>query len=207
MDGRDAAAAYTIRPDDRAQGVPPHWMLYIAVQSVDDAAARAGQLGGKVIEPPFDVFDAGRMALMADPTGAIFSLWQPKKNPGTGIAGVPGTLCWADLSTPDPDTAKRFYERLFEWKIAPGEHDHSGYLHIQNGEQFIGGIPPAGNRDAHSPPHWMPYFLVAGCDATTAKAQQLGAKVFLAPMTLEKAGRFAVLADPQGAVFAIFQAV
>ena len=207
LDGRDAAAGYTIRPEDRAQGVPPHWMIYIAVQSADEAAARVNSLGGKVVAPPFDVFEAGRMALIADPTGAMFSLWQPQKNLGIGIAGVPGTLCWADLSTADPEAAKRFYEGMFGWKIAPGENDSSGYLHIKNGEQFIGGIPPAANRDAHMPPHWMPYFLVAGCDASAAKAQQLGAKVYLPPMTLENVGRFAVLADPQGAVFAIFQAV
>ena len=207
LDGRDAAAGYTIRPEDRAQGVPPHWMMYIAVQSADETAARAGRLGGKIIAPPFDVFEAGRMALIADPAGAMFSLWQPKKNLGIGIAGVPGTLCWSDLSTADPEAAIRFYEGLLGWKITPGENDPSGYLHIKNGEQFIGGIPPRTNRDPHAPPHWLPYFLVAGCDASIAKAQQLGAKVCLPPMTLEKVGRFAVLADPQGAVFAIFQAV
>ena len=206
LEERDAAACYTILPEDRSQGVPAHWMIYIAVRSADEAAARAGSLGGKVVAAPFDVSDAGRMALIADTTGAMFSFWQPKKNQGIGIAGVPGTLCWADLSTPDPETAKRFYEALFGWKIMPGENDSSGYLHIKNSEDFIGGIPPTDHRDPHIPPHWLPYFLVAGCDASTSTAHQLGARVYMPPMTLEKVGRFAVLADPQGAVFAIFQA-
>ena len=206
LEGRDAEAAYTMRPDQRSQGIPPHWMLYVSVASADDAAQRVAQAGGKVLAPPFDVFDVGRMAVVQDPTGAVFSVWQAKKHTGTGIAGVPGTLCWADLSTNDPERARKFYSDLFRWKIMAGEHDPSGYLHIQNGEEFIGGIPPSAHRDPHIPPHWMLYFAVEDCDATSAKASQLGAKIYLAPMTMEKVGRMAVLADPQGAAFAIFKA-
>ena len=146
------------------------------------------------------------MAVIQDPTGAVFSVWQAKKHAGTGITGVPGTFCWADLSTTDPERARKFYSDLFGWKIMASEHDPSGYLHIQNGEEFIGGIPPSAHRDPHIPPHWMLYFAVEDCDATSAKASQLGAKIYLAPMTMEKVGRMAVLADPQGAAFAIFKA-
>jgi uncharacterized protein len=121
------------------------------------------------------------------------------------VTGVAGTLCWADLSTPDPDRAKQFYEKLFGWKITPGQNDTSGYLHIKNGEEFIGGIPPAQHRDPHSPPHWLSYFLVNDVDATAKKGAELGGRMYLPPMSLENVGRFAVLADPQGAAFAIFQ--
>jgi predicted enzyme related to lactoylglutathione lyase len=207
LEGRDTAAAYTMRPEQRSQGVPPHWMIYIAVESADDAASRVPQLGGKLLAPPFDVYDVGRMAVVQDPTGAVFALWQPKSHAGTGISGVPGTLCWADLMTPDPARAKEFYTGLFGWRIIKGENDPSGYLHIANGEKFIGGIPPANFRDPNVPPHWLVYFLVANCDETAAKAKELGAKTHLAPMTIEKVGRMAILADPQGAVFAIIQAL
>ena len=182
-------------------------MIYIAVESADDAASRVPQLGGKLLAPPFDVYDVGRMAVVQDPTGAVFALWQPKSHAGTGISGVPGTLCWADLMTPDPARAKEFYTGLFGWRIIKGENDPSGYLHIANGEKFIGGIPPANFRDPNVPPHWLVYFLVANCDETAAKAKELGAKTHLAPMTIEKVGRMAILADPQGAVFAIIQAL
>jgi uncharacterized protein len=205
IDGRDAAAGYTLRPDMIAQGVPPHWMLYVAVESVDQAAARAAELGGRIEAPPFDVFEAGRMAVMGDPTGAVFSVWQPKLNPGTRITGVPGTLCWADLSTTDPAAASRFYSGLFGWKVMAGEKDPSGYLHIQNGEAFIGGIPPAQHHPAGVPPHWLSYFLVADVDASAARAKELGAKVLFGPMTMEDVGRWAVVQDPQGAAFAIFK--
>ena len=84
LEGRDTGAAYTMRPEQRSHGVPPHWMIYIAGESADDAASRVAQLGGKVLAPPCDVYDAGRMAVVQDPTGAVFALWQAKKNTGDG---------------------------------------------------------------------------------------------------------------------------
>jgi predicted enzyme related to lactoylglutathione lyase len=114
-------------------------------------------------------------------------------------------MCWADLSTPDQETAAAFYRKLFGWEIMAGEHDTSGYLHVKNGEQFIGGIPPAAHRNPNAPPHWMIYFQVEDCDASTAKAKELGANVFMGPMTMEGVGRMAIMADPQTATFALFQ--
>jgi predicted enzyme related to lactoylglutathione lyase len=204
LEGRDAAAAYTLRPEMLQAGVPPHWMLYVAVESADDTASRAEKLSGKVVASPFDVFDFGRMAVFQDPTGATLSIWQAKKHIGIGIAGVSGTLCWADLNTPDPKSAGKFHTALFGWKLSPSE-DGSGYEHIVNGEEPIGGIPPASQHPPGTPPHWLPYFLVANIDTSAAKAESLGATFYLRPMTMEKVGRIAVLADPQGAVFAFYQ--
>ena len=207
--GRDAAAGYTLRQDQRAAGVPPHWMIYVAVESADASAKKAAQLGGKVVAAPFDVYTVGRMAVIQDPAGAFFSVWQAKEGPGIGIAGVDGTLCWADLSTPDQERASKFYSGLFGWKMVADTDDKpaSGYLHIVNGEDFIGGIPPAQHRDPNVPSHWLAYFQVSSCDASAARAKELGGKFCLAPMTMEGVGRMAVISDPQGAVFAIFQAM
>ena len=205
LEGRDAAGGYTLRADQRAQHVPPHWMLYIMVDNVDASAAKVPQLGGKVIVAPFDVMDAGRMAVIADPAGAYFCLWQANRSTGTQIAQVHGTLCWADLSTPDPERAKAFYSGLFGWQLMVGEKDTSGYLHIKNGEHFIGGVPPAAHRQPGVPPHWLAYFQVDDVDATANKAKEMGAKLFLPPMSMEGVGRMSVIADPQGAVFAIFK--
>ena len=115
-------------------------------------------------------------------------------------------LCWADLSTPDPETARRFYADLFGWKITGSERDSSGYLHIQNGEEYIGGIPPAAYRNPNVPPHWLIYIQVADVDATANKAKHAGAALSMGPMTTEGVGRLAIVTDPQGAVFAIFKA-
>ena len=205
LQGRDAAAGCTLRPEQRSQGVPPHWMIYITVENTDAAVTKAQQLGGTILSPAFDVFDAGRMAVVQDPTGAAFCLWQANKNTGIGIAHVHGTLCWADLSTPDPTGASDFYSGLFGWQLTRDEKDPSGYLHIKNSEHFIGGIPPNSHRRPGVPPHWLAYFQVDDVDATANKAKGMGANLYLAPMSMEGVGRMSVIADPQGAVFAIFK--
>ena len=209
LQGGDVSAACTLRPEHRSQGVPPHWMIYVAVDSANAAANRAAQLGGKVLAPAFDVMDVGRMVVLEDPTGANFSVWQAGRHVGFTVTGIDGSLCWADLNTPDQAQAGKFYADLFGWKLGGDEHSEpaSRYLHIQNGEDFIGGIPPAAHRDPHTPPHWLPYFQTSNCDASATKAKQLGAKFYLEPMTMENVGRFGVLADPQGAVFALFQSM
>ena len=205
LQGREAAAGCSLRPDEKSQGIPPYWLIYITVENADDAVAKAQQLGGKIFMAAFDVMDAGRMAIIQDPTGAVFCVWQAKKNAGIGIAQVAGTLCWADLSTPDPKRAADFYSGLFGWQAFAAPNDPSGYLHIKNGEQHIGGIPPAAHRQPGTPPHWLAYFLVDEVDASANKAKDMGAKLYLAPMTMEGVGRMSVIADPQGAVFAIFK--
>ncbi|HEY2013444.1 MAG TPA: VOC family protein [Bryobacteraceae bacterium] len=202
LEGRDAAAAYTIDAQMKERGVPPHWMLYVATASADQSVAKATAAGGKVMAGPFDVFDFGRMAVIQDPTGAVFSVWEPKTHKGIRIAGVPGTFCWADLSTPDPAAASAFYQAVCGWEITTGDGD---YLHIKNGEAFIGGIQPVAHRAPNTPPHWLSYFLVTDCDASTAKAKEGGANIYVPPMEIMKVGRMSVVADPQGAVFALFQ--
>jgi predicted enzyme related to lactoylglutathione lyase len=204
LQGKDCAAGYTMGAQE--QGVPPHWNLYIAVENADAAADKAASLGAKVLAPAFDVMDAGRMAILEDPTGAVFIVWQANRNAGIGIAGEPGTLCWADLSTGDAARAQKFYAALFGWEIAPGEgKGANGYLHIKNVGRFIGGIQPAEMRNPNAPPHWLIYLNVADVDASAAQAKQLGASFYVPPMSMEDVGRMAILADPQGAVSAIFK--
>ena len=204
LDGREVAAGYTMMKDERELGIPPHWNLYIAVEDADASATRAAELGGKVLASPFDVMDAGRMAVVQDPTGAVFQIWQAARSIGIRISNTNGAFCWADLNTPDQAVASAFYSALFGWKLELGEKDMSGYLHIKNGDRFIGGIPPAGQTDPNAPPHWLLYFEVADCDASTAKAVELGGRSLVSPMSLEGVGRFSVIADPQGAVSSLY---
>ncbi len=202
LQDRNAGACYTLRPDETKLGVPPHWNLYVAVASADAATKRAAESGGRVFCGPFDVATHGRMSTIADPTGAVFSIWEAKQHPGIGVQGQHGSFCWADLATPDPARAAIFYSGLFGWGTQPGQED---YLHIVNGKDYIGGIPPASMRNPDEPPHWMIYFQVDDCDASSAKAKELGANLFFGPTTMERVGRMTYLADPQGAVFALFQ--
>ena len=205
-DGQDLGGGYTLRPDQRAMHVPPHWMVYIAVENADNTVEKAKQLGGQSFTGAFDVMEHGRMAVLSDPTGAVFSIWQAKQHAGMGATGGEGEFCWADLNTDDPQRAGEFYSQLFGWHLEKGENDaQSGYLHIKCGEQYIGGIPPARPREAGVPPHWLVYFHVSDCDVFSDKAKSLGANVCYGPVTMENVGRFSIVADPLGAVFSLFQ--
>jgi predicted enzyme related to lactoylglutathione lyase len=203
-ENRNAAACYALNAQMKAQGIPPNWLLYVSVEDADATAGKVTGAGGKLMSPPFDVMEFGRMAVCEDPTGAVFAIWQPKLHQGTGVAHEVGTFCWADLMSPDPAAAARFYGEVFGWQVDPGQ-DGSGYLHIKNGEAMIGGIPPAEHANPNAPPHWLLYLRVEDCDAATSQASASGASVFMAPMTMEKVGRWSVIADPQGAVLALFQ--
>jgi len=201
LNGADAAAAYTASAEERAM-VPPHWNLYVTVQSADDAAARAAELGGTVVAGPFDAGDFGRMAVIQDPTGTAISVWQARSHRGAAIEHENGTFCWADLSSPDPDRAKTFYEALFGWTIAPDEKYPPEYLIIKSGGTAIGGVAPAAFRKPETPPHWMLFFMVSDADAIAAKAKELGGVVL---MTAPEGMKMSVLTDPQGAAFSIIQ--
>lgn len=204
LDGKRTGGCYTLMPDMLAQGVPPHWMEYVCVDSADASSEKAKAAGGTVINGPFDVRDYGRMSIIHDPTGAHFGIWQPNSHTGSEIAGVPGTFCWTDLMTSDVTKAAQFYETLFGWEIEQPK-EGSDYIHIKNGEQHIGGIPPARFLPPNVPPHWLAYVLVTDCDSSTSQAQALGAKVVVPAMSMEDVGRWSIIADPQGAVFALFQ--
>jgi predicted enzyme related to lactoylglutathione lyase len=194
-----------MRQEQRAQGIPPHWMLYISVDNADQSAAKAAQAGGTVLAPAFDVMDFGRMAIIQDPTGVIFSLWQAKREGHGMTTAGDNTFCWADLSTPDPERASKFYAELFGWSMIKDEKDSSGYIHIKNGENFIGGIPPAAHRNPNAPPHWLIYFQVASPENAIAKTTQLGGKILMPARQMENVGTWSIVADPQGAVFALFK--
>lgn len=193
-------------PDMLAQGVPPHWMLYVCVDDADTTTQKARDAGGNVVNGPFDVGTFGRMSIIADPTGAHFGIWQAKTHTGTEIAGVPGTFGWADLMTRDPATASKFYEAVFGWTFEPPK-EGSDYTHIKCGEQYIGGIPPSQALPPDVPAHWLGYVLTSDCDESTSRAQALGARVMCPAMSMEGVGRWSIIADPQGAVFALFQSV
>jgi hypothetical protein len=180
-------------------------MIYISTSDVEKSTARVAELGGKVHLGPFDAGEFGRMSIIQDPEGAYFCLWQALQSSGIGIAGEPNTFCWADLMTRDRAAAKKFYSALFGWTMSSGEKSEAEYWHITNGNQMIGGVPPSEVMKPGIPPHWSIYYMVTDCEAATAKAVSLGAKVYMPPTPIEGAGIFSIVADPQGAVFSLFK--
>jgi uncharacterized protein len=205
--GKSVGAAAGQRPEERQQGVPPHWNAYVTVSNADEAVKRAQSLGGKVLAPAFDVMDVGRMAVLQDPTGAVFQVWEARKHIGAQIMREPGALTWTELATNDTAGAKKFYTSLFGWKEKTS--DGAGMTYT---EFSVGDTPQAGMmamtdqmKAMNVPPNWLPYFQVADCDATANKAKELGASLVVPPMDIPNTGRFAVIRDPQGAAFAIYK--
>jgi predicted enzyme related to lactoylglutathione lyase len=206
--GKEVGAAYEMRPEERQSNIPPHWNLYVTVASADAAAARAKELGATILAPPFDVMDVGRMAVIQDPTGATFEVWEPKLHIGAKILNEPGSLCWSELSTRDTKAAEAFYTQFFGWtakRSAPGAPMEYTEFHNQ-GKPGVGMMPMPAEMPAFVPSYWMPYFQVANCDASTEKAKGLGASVMVGPQDIPGTGRFTVARDPQGATFALFTA-
>jgi hypothetical protein len=203
LGGRDVAGMSAMREEQRAAGAPPAWLSYVTVAGVDAAAARAGELGGAAMMLPFDVLDAGRMALIQDPQGAVFAMWEPRRSIGAGLVNDPGAMVLNQLNTSDPDAAARFYSDLFGWRVAQAATEPQPYWGIWNGEVLNGGmmaLPPG----APAPPHWLVYFTVADLDAAAATIAAEGGEVAVPPMVIES-GRILVARDPQGAYFALFE--
>jgi uncharacterized protein len=180
---------------------PPHWNCYVTVESVDDTTRRAAELGAGVVAEPFDVMDLGRMAVIADPTGAALCLWEPKSNPGAQLVNAPGAMTWNDLVTPDADAAAEFYGGLFGWTVEEIPNAN-GYRVIRNGERMNGGVFPA-DPAGGTPPNWMPYFGHEDVERLLGEIEGLGGVVHNGPVQMPQ-GKIAVLGDPQGAVFAVW---
>jgi len=183
---------------------PPYWTTYFCVESADDTAAKIAAAGGTVIAPPMDVMGSGRMVVATDPTGAVFSLWQPLEHKGMGVHSVLGTHCWSELATRDVEGAASFYANVFGWEAEHVTEMH--YTVFKIGDEQVGGMLTIDeNFPADMPANWAVYFYTEHLDDTFGAAGSLGASVILPPTPIEGVGRFAVLADPQGAVFNLLE--
>jgi predicted enzyme related to lactoylglutathione lyase len=205
--GKSVGAAYNQRPEERQHNVPPHWNSYVAVASADDAAKKAASLGAKVLAPAFDVMDVGRMAILQDPAGAAFQVWEAKKHIGAQIMREPGALTWTELHTTDTEASKKFYTSLFGWKEKTSDAAGMPYTEFSVGDTVGAGMMAMNDqmKNAHVPPHWMVYFQTTDVDATANKAKSLGGNLLVPPMDIPNVGRFSVISDPQGAAFAVYK--
>jgi hypothetical protein len=181
-------------------GMPPAWTTYIATDDADATVETATAHGGTVMAPPFDVLDAGRMAVLADPTGAVFGLWQAKAHIGASFVNEPGSWCWSHLLTTDKGAAEAFYAAVFGW-TSQRDPSWGEYLALGEGE-----IASAGDMEgvpAGVPPHWDVAFLVDDADAAIARATELGATALGSVTDFGPGGRTGSLSDPQGATFSV----
>jgi len=190
-------------------GEPAHWMVYVTVPDVDVATTRVPALGGKVLAGPTDIPNVGRFSVVEDPSGAVILpfAFAHDAPPETPHPAPPGHFCWNELLTDRPKECAGFYTDLFGWGVETSEMPDTGtYWVFQRGERMECGMLAFPEQAAgHAPPHWLPYVAVADVDATVELAGELGARVYCQPTDIPQMGRFAVLADPQGAAFAVFE--
>ncbi len=184
---------------------PPAWSMYVCVGAADRVAANVRDAGGRTLAEPMDVMAQGRMAVFADTEGAAFGVWQPGEFPGAGVIGEPGSFVWIELASRDLDAARRFYHQVFDWNVPTEPVAASGYREFDLKGREIGGMLPMGPQfPPDVPPNWLVYFAVTSCDDTADRVAGLGGRVLM-PGTTVSAGRFAVLADPQGAAFGVLE--
>jgi uncharacterized protein len=217
--GGDVAAV-----GSQPEGGPPMavWNTYVWVESADEAASKVRAAGGRVLTDPFDVMDAGRMAVFTDPEGAAFCVWQAKENKGARIVNEPGSLNFNGLNTRDAESAKSFYGSVFGWRTLrlgdaemwrlPGYGDfleqsdpelrqrmaESGAP--EGFEDVVATLNPIVDDQADVPAHWSVTFAVDDADATAERAAELGGQVVVQPFDAPWV-RMTVIADPQGATF------
>jgi predicted enzyme related to lactoylglutathione lyase len=188
------------------EGQPPVWTTYLSVEDADATAAKVREAGGQVFAEPMDVLDLGRMAVFADPGGAVFGIWQPGTFIGAQIVNEADALVWNELNTRDPETAKGFYGAVSDWDFEEREFATGTYTSIKVGDDTVGGVlDMRGRVPDEVPPHWLAYFAVDDADATVAKARESGGDVPFGPEDMPEVGRIAVLKDPFGAIFAVIQ--
>jgi predicted enzyme related to lactoylglutathione lyase len=219
LNGGDVAAVGSI-----PAGAPPvaTWNTYVWVDSADETAEKVRGAGGTVLAEPFDIFDAGRMAMFADPEGAVFGVWQPREHRGATVVNEPGSLNFNDLNTRDPEGAKAFYGAVFGWETigigvgqmwalpaygdflearSPGMRANMAEMGAPEGfENAVASLLSIPDDQPDTPAHWGVTFAVADADETAARAVELGGTVVVAPFDAPWV-RMAVIADPQGATF------
>jgi predicted enzyme related to lactoylglutathione lyase len=203
LDGKDHAG---ITKSMAPAHVPPHWVPYIAVDSVDASAARAKELGGRVLMEPTDIPEVGRFAAIADPQGAAFALFtSAKAYPAEPERPPVSAFCWEELMSSDPEAAAKFYAGLFGYTVDSTDMGPIGtYRILKTGDRMRAGImklPPQGPQQSH----WLEYIAVKDVDASTRNAREIGAKTLVEPTDIPKIGRFSVIADPTGAAIALFK--
>jgi predicted enzyme related to lactoylglutathione lyase len=212
--GKTVAGLGPQSPDAGEQGMPAMWNSYITVDNVNATADGWALAGGKIVMPPLDVFTSGRMAVVADPEGAFLALWQAQDHPGSEIFNVPGAMGWNELNTRDSAAARDFYGKVLGWEFEQfeGEGPTDYWLIRVPGKKqgsplsedpYNGGIFTMGdNFPPEIPAHWSVYFNTTDVDGDVAKITEMGGSIVAGPMD-SAAGRFAVVADPAGAIFNI----
>ncbi|THA67110.1 VOC family protein [Streptomyces sp. A0958] len=211
-DPREEAGGYTIAHLGESRvaalspvhqpGQPPAWTVSFAADDTDAVAGKVTAAGGSLLAGPTDVFDQGRFAVVADPSGAVFSLWQGRAFAGADLFNAPGALGWTELLTHEREAALAFYADVFDWTVSPSQTYPQWSV---DGADFGGLVTMDGKYPPEMPPYWLPYFAVADVDSTASTVQS-GGDLLVPPTDLAHGPRIAVARDPHGAAFGMYRA-
>jgi len=204
LHGKPVAGIMAAMSPEGGPTPPTAWTAYLASDDVEASTQAIMDNGGRVMVPGMDVMDLGRMAVAADPTGAVFGLWQAKEFTGSQVVNEHGAVVWSELNTSDLETAGEFYRslniRTTTMEGAPG------YYALKVGDRTVGGMQGLDNSPPGTPPHWMTYFAIDDVDSTVDALIRANGSVLVPPFDM-MAGRMAVVQDPQGASFALIKPV
>ncbi|MGI9647829.1 MAG: VOC family protein [Acidimicrobiia bacterium] len=205
--GKVVAGLGPIPPDQAAAGMPPMWNSYVNVDSVDATIGKVTGAGGSVLMPAMDVMDAGRMAFVADPTGAAIGLWQAGSHKGAELVNEHATLSWNELMTDDTAAATQFYTDVFGWRAETTEMPGGLYTSFWADGNVEGnaaaGMMAKTEDMGDFPNYWGVYFSVDDVDAILGAVKDNGGQVLMPPMDIPQVGRMAVVQDPQGASMSV----
>jgi uncharacterized protein len=199
LNGKDVAGVAPKMQDEQ----PCVWATYVSVVDAEETLDKAREAGGNVMFGPDDVMGLGKLGVFADPSGAVLGVWEPGTFAGAEVVNEDGSWGWNELNTRDVPTSREFYGKVFDWTVEEQDMGPMGtYNLFQNdGTTRAGMLDFSAMAPAEAPPHWLVYFTVPDCDAAVETTTGAGGNVIVPPMDIS-IGRFAVLQDPQGAVFA-----
>jgi predicted enzyme related to lactoylglutathione lyase len=204
--GTPIGGVMTLPEESAKAGAPPHWLAYTRVDDVDASTAHAVRLGATVLAQAFEVPEVGRFAVLADPQGAAFSVFQSKSDMPAPSGNVPGQFSWAELHTTDWERAWSFYAELFGW-VERGRMEMGPmgtYLMFNDPDVATKGGMSSTAKEMGAPPHWLHYVTVADIHAAVERIKSAGGKVLNGPMEIPGNDMVAQCQDPQGAPFAIY---
>ena len=205
-EGKEIGALYKLESVMPSK-IAPHWLPYIAIDDVDKATALAREYNARVLVEGTNISDSGRLAMLKEQRGAMFSLWQADKHPGIRIQDVHGTPYWIELTSMDASSSVEFYSNMFGWEVINDDPNLSDYtLFVKNGEQKAGLIQMKEHWESYQP-EWTTYFLVDNCEAAAEQAIRLGGVLRFDPSYVPGIGTFTNILDPQGARFSIIEPV
>lgn len=186
------------KPDD----LPWNWGVYILIQELETSIKKVVAAGGRVCKEPMDVMDVGRMAVCIDSCGAVIHLWQTFAEFGANVKGVPGSVCWYELTSPDAQESIRFYADVFGWQAEERQTNGEAHWQFKSATHVVGGMYTRVD-ETRNQGLWLPYFQTDNMDHQLNTCRKLGGAVVFGPVVETGTGRYAILQDFEGNLFGL----